>query len=220
MTKIIELRIVKSYSLISKESTSQIKLRFTALSFPVICTTLPSVTSTDNLPHLEGLELVDDPTSPGERINVLIGSDFYWDFVSSDTRIGDKGPIAIKGKLGWLLSGPIESSAVANLVSSHLITVENRDDPTSLETASQNCFRAEVSWSSDQLTSALKQFWETESLGINLNESDQIHDHFLCDIAFVQGHYQVSLPWKRDTTDVHNHFNLSFNHVKLLLWYD
>ena len=53
-------------------------------------------------------------------------------------------------------------------------------------------------------------------MGINLNESDQTHDHFLCDIEFVQGHYQVGLPWKRDTTDVHNHFNLSFNCLKLL----
>ena len=175
----------------------------TALSFPVICTTLPSVTSTDNLPHLERLELADDPTSPCERIDVLIGSDFYWEFVSGDTRTGDKGPIAIESNLGWLLSGPIESTAVANLASSHLIVVENQDDPTDLPT-------------DDQLTSALKQFWETESLGINLDESDQTHDHFLWNIEFVQGHYQIGLPWKGDATAVHNHFNLSFNLLKLL----
>ena len=38
----------------------------------------------------------------------------------------------------------------------------------------------------------------------------------LCKIESVQGHYQVGLPWKIDTADVHNHFNLSFNHLKLL----
>ena len=183
-------------------STSN-RTKITVLSFSIICTTLPSITSTDNLPHLEGLQFADNPTSPGERIDVLIGSDFYWDFVSSDTRTADKGPIAIKSKLGWLLSSPIESAAVANLASSHLITVENWDDPTDLPT-------------DDQLTSALKQFWETKPLDINLNESDQTHNHFLCDIEFVQGYYQVGLPWKRDTADVHNHFNLSFNCLKLL----
>ena len=71
--------------------------KVTALSFPVICTTLPSVTSTANLSHLEGLELADDPTSPCARIDVLIVSDFYWDYVSNDTRTGVKGPRAIWG---------------------------------------------------------------------------------------------------------------------------
>ena len=39
---------------------------------------------------------------------------------------------------------------------------------------------------------------------------------FLRNIEFVQGHYQVGLPWKRDTAEVHDHFNLSLNHLKLL----
>ena len=86
------------------------RTRITALSFPVLCTTLPSVAYTDNPPHLEGLELADNPTGLCDRINVLIGSDFYWDFVSGDIRAGDEGPIAVKSKLGWLLSGPIEST--------------------------------------------------------------------------------------------------------------
>ena len=76
--------------------------------------------------------------------------------MSSDTRAGDKGPIAIKSNLGWLLSGPIKSTAVANLASFHLIVVENQDDPTDSPT-------------DNQLNSALKQFWETESLGITLD---------------------------------------------------
>ena len=42
----------------------------TALSFPAICTTLPSVVSTNDLPHLEGLELADDPNNPCDRIDV------------------------------------------------------------------------------------------------------------------------------------------------------
>lgn len=72
------------------------RTKITVLSFPVICTTLPSVTSIDNFPRLERLELADNPTSPCDRIDVLVGSDFYWDFVNGDTRTGDNGPIAIK----------------------------------------------------------------------------------------------------------------------------
>ena len=94
----------------------------------------------------------------------------------------------------------IESTAVADLVSSHFIVVENWDGPTDSPT-------------DDQRTSALKLFWKTKSLGINLGNLDQHHRYFLCNIEFVQGHYQVCLPWKRDTTNVHN---LSFNSLKLL----
>ena len=63
---------------------------------------------------------------------------------------------------------------------------------------------------------ALKQFWETESLGINLDDSEMASDCFLHNITFVQGHYQVCLPWKRDVSELYDHFNLSFNRLKLL----
>ena len=39
--------------------------------------------------HLEGLELTDDFDNT-ESINVLIGSDYYWDFVSGDPIKGDQ----------------------------------------------------------------------------------------------------------------------------------
>ena len=178
------------------------RTRITVLSFPIICITLPSVTRTDNLPHLEGLELADNSTGLCDRIDILVGSDFYWDFVSGDIRTGDEGPIAVKSNLGWLLSGPVESTAVANLASSHMIVVEPQVDPAVT--------------ADDEVICALKQFWETESLGINLDESETASDCFLHNITFVQGHYQVGLPWKRDVSELYDHFNLSFNRLKLL----
>ena len=42
------------------------------------------------------------------EVDLLIGSDFYWDFVSGEMRRGDKGPVAAKTTLGWILSGPTE----------------------------------------------------------------------------------------------------------------
>ena len=44
--------------------------------------------------------------------------------VTGGIKIGEKGPIALNSRLGWLLSGPIESIAVANLASSYMIVVE------------------------------------------------------------------------------------------------
>ena len=75
-----------------------------------------------------GLQLSDNPEKPRDCIDVLIGSDFYWDIVTGDLKIGEKGPIAISSRLGWLLSGPIESTAVANLMSSHMIVTQGIDN--------------------------------------------------------------------------------------------
>ena len=63
-----------------------------------------------------------------------------------------------------MLSGPIESTAVANLTSSHMIVIEPQVDPTVI--------------TDDQLICALRRFWETESLEINLDESDTVSDFF------------------------------------------
>ena len=95
--------------------------------------------------------------------------------------------------MGWLLSGPVESTAVANLASSHMIVVEPQVDPAIT--------------ADDEVICALKQFWETESLGINLDESETASGCFLHNITFVQGHYQVGLPWKRDVSELYDHFN-------------
>ena len=40
-------------------------------------------------------------------MDVRIGSDFYWQFVGSEIRQGNQGPVAVNSKLGWLLSGPL-----------------------------------------------------------------------------------------------------------------
>ena len=68
-------------------------VNITALCFPTICTNLPSVVNVHDHPHLVGLELADDPDKPGDQIDVLIGSDFYWDIVTEDMKMGEKGPI-------------------------------------------------------------------------------------------------------------------------------
>ena len=82
--------------------------RVCVLSFPTICSPLPSRVDANNYPHLHGLKLADYSDSE-DSIDVLIGSDYYWDFVTSEIVRGDFGPTAVNSKFGWLLSGPTES---------------------------------------------------------------------------------------------------------------
>ena len=41
-----------------------------------------------------------------DTIDVLIGSDYYWQLVSGRVVRGDDGPVALHTNLGWVLTGP------------------------------------------------------------------------------------------------------------------
>ena len=73
--------------------------------------------------HLAGLTLADD--CEGEaNIDILVGVDQYWNFVTGRIIRGDSGPTAILTKLGWVLSGPVHyqapSSTTVNLTSTRV----------------------------------------------------------------------------------------------------
>ena len=70
----------------------------------------------------------------------------------------------------------------------------------------------------DRLTDLLHQFWQTEAIGIQEDCATEpmISEEFLKDIKYKENHYEVSLPWKRDYSDLSNHYNLSYNRLKYL----
>ena len=58
--------------------------------------------------HLSDLDLGDHPNRGSVmEVDLLIGSDYYWSFVTGETRRGDGGPVAVRTKLGWVLSGMV-----------------------------------------------------------------------------------------------------------------
>ena len=64
----------------------------------------------DKYPHLQGLRLAESSTG-GEslEISVLIGSDYYWSIFGNEIIRGECGPIALSTKLGFVLSGPVDT---------------------------------------------------------------------------------------------------------------
>ena len=67
-------------------------INISALTFPVICSSLPGKVSV-NYPHLDGLELADEPFDAGDLIDILIGCDYYWDFVTGRQEEETKVPL-------------------------------------------------------------------------------------------------------------------------------
>ena len=115
-----------------KQSCEVVKLRLknhdneeveiSALNYPTICSPLPSKVKVD-YPHLGGLQLADSLDDSYGTIDILIGTDHYWDVVTGETVRGDSGPTAVSSKFGWLLSGALRESVIAcaDSVSSNLI---------------------------------------------------------------------------------------------------
>ena len=66
-------------------------------------------TAIHEYPHLKGLKLADFHQDDAElKIDLLLGADYYYEFVTDVIKRGDaRASVAVKSKLGWLLSGPI-----------------------------------------------------------------------------------------------------------------
>ena len=105
-----------------------------------------------NLLYLAGLQLA-HPISSDEQfsITLLIGADQYWNIVE-DHVIRGNGPTVVGSKLGYLLSGPLETTTQEKIVA--------------------NTFHVAT-----QPTPNMGQFWSVESVGIT--PKDELTNSFL-----------------------------------------
>ena len=110
--------------------------------------------------HLSCLDLADVCMDETIQVDLLIGSDFYWEFVTGETIRGHSGPIAINTTLGWLFSGPTGvtegGESAISLMNAHTLRVEGVTNK--------------------ELDSTLRSFWELEALGIEKVVSDLVYE--------------------------------------------
>ena len=89
--------------------------------------------------HLVSSELADYSESDHRLdVDILVGSDYYWELVTGGVCHGSSGPTAIHTKLGWVLSGPTHSKGAdhcsTNLATTHILRVDTQqNDSKSLD---------------------------------------------------------------------------------------
>ena len=172
------------------------------LSTPVICSPLPKIVNLNKFPHLKGIELADDSDSQ-DPVDILIGSDYYWNFVFGNTIRGEIGPTAIESAFGWLVSGPTTSEIKHdNYTVSNLII-------------SGQCHDFEEH-SQDHLILSLKQFWQTENIGIDSQSFEENEMQIAPEILRTKHNYEVGLPFKADRLPSSNNYNLCASRLKSL----
>ena len=90
-------------------------VNMSALTFPKICSALPSKVDLSNYPVLTSLDLANDSCCDDKPIDVLIGSDLYWEFVSERVIRSEACLVAIESKFGWILSG-VTNALISSLI--------------------------------------------------------------------------------------------------------
>jgi hypothetical protein len=163
-----------------------------ALVVPKIATPLqnhlPSIRP--NLHYLNGLKLAHPVTSETRfEISLLIGADYYWQIVQDEIVRGD-GPVAVKSKLGYLLSGPARcipsptpTTNILNVMTSH--NIEEFD---------------------------VERFWTVESLGIespSCKEKNPSLEYQNTSITREEdAGYVAAFPWKTEHPPLPSNFNV------------
>ena len=168
-----------------------------ALWVPEICTPLPVSIDPEKYNYLQGYQLMDQYTHTTNftqrPINLLIGSDQYYDIVTGDTdkSMTQKGPVAVSSIFGYLICGPTTDSPDDEIQVNSCLIVQGQYDPFIIE-------------QHDKLENTLKRFWESKGTGANSrsfidkrieDENTDKHENFLKDICFVGNQYHVKLPW-------------------------
>ena len=91
------------------------------ISTPIACQNINY--AKENYHHIRLLNLADkNHKNSALPIYILIGADYYWSIVSNEIIRGSSGPIALKSKVGYILSGPISNNHVYNHKNSVLLS--------------------------------------------------------------------------------------------------
>ena len=142
--------------------------------------------------HLQGLTLADSYPRNSVQVDVLIGADLHYSFVTGICKRGENPEslvhVAVVSHFGWIPTGPVDS--YSKHTSSMLTMVEN-----------------------NEITTSLRWFWELESIGITetvnptmSQEEELAVNDFNDGLNFDGKNYEVRLPWKRDHPKLENNY--------------
>ena len=125
-------------------------------------------------------------------IKMLIGSDYYWDIIDSQKIKISNGLYLISSKLGYILTGRIQTVGTTKNIITNLNITENYQD-----------------------------FWNLDTIGIKDNptvkDDDLALDQFNKTIKLVNKRYEVNWPWKDEKPNLPDNFFLALGRLKSLL---
>ena len=136
--------------------------------------------------HLLSLKLADATDGHSKlSIDVLLGADHYWDFVTPEVITGPEGPCAVRTTLGWVLSGKMQmmQPISTNVISTHVMS-------TCVE---------------EKLEDIVHKFWKMDD--VDGSPADTVSDEIVWEnlretTEYRDGRYHVELPRKPEVLDI------------------
>ena len=130
------------------------------------------------------------------NVDILVGIDYLHSLQDGEMIRGEPGePVAIKTKLGWVLSGPLKGKTL-----------------NSAENVNINLVIDAANGIDQPLTKEVEKMWNLESIGIC--EGNAVYDDFLDNVEFTGQRYSVKLPWKMGHKTLPSNYNLSLSRLK------
>ena len=189
-----------------KSKTKSTNVYIEALSIPFLCSSIQgqSIETIDvsKYNYLQNLDLADKYTSDNSErsIDILIGMDYYFNFVTGKIKRGPPGcPVAIESKFGLILRGKRKSKFVSsNIVNSHTMFADNithkTDDDSSLK-------------------GSIQRFWEVENVGV---DEHPVYENFKQSISFDGERYVTALPFEPFHKPLPDNCTLSKHRLSIL----
>lgn len=184
----------KSASIIVKSCYDNYSVSFDAVVIPKITDYQPNSNFDANLLQIPGnVKLADPEFQKRGRIDILIGAGLFFELMSvGQIRLRKNSPILQKTRLGWVVSGGVDTQPVS----------------FSLATTCRDVDEAET------LADVIKNFWEIEN---NFESKSNISfDDALCEKHFQQnitrlgsGEYSINLPKKLDIFELGDSYGLA-----------
>ena len=139
----------------------------------------------------------------------MLGADYYWTVVQNHVVLGElHGPVAIRTRLGYVLSGPVNVAC-----SDHCPSSVNMSHVMKTE-----CQVVTEDFNADDasLKEQLAKFWDYDTLGVKGKEED-FSEEYLTKVRFNGDRYEVSLPFKKEHPIIPHNHSLAQNRLVSLL---
>ena len=153
--------------------------------------------------HLVELQLADNTgNEEALEVDILIGGDLYWRFVSGRVKRGVGGPVAVHTSLGWVLSGEMEKSTLSsNAMLTHVMTVG----------------MGETEIEENHVEDMIRKMWEADSVESAEENKEDAAVKWEEKIKFDGARYTVSLPWKQEISTIPDNYALCVRRLHVLL---
>ena len=199
-TKESKMKLNNEYEIVVKSLYTNERKAITALGVPKICTDIKKQScrfAVEKYGFLQNLQLANQWYSESTNINLLIGSDTHWEFVTGEIkRDNDCTLVVQKSIFGYLVSGPLTKTNSSKPKSPlHVMKIVCKQD---------NCLNEKINW-----------FWDLDTIGISDNETS-VYDKLIASIKFENDRYSVALPFKENRPVLADNYQLCPNRLQKL----